>query len=547
MTAQRRADRLFRMRFNGSSRATAWLAAIFLFMASLNFLASSRAQGIDWAVRMGGLDIDTARNVSVDQNGNLRVMGPFRGTAEIFGTTLDAGAGTGAFVASLTPGGTLLWLRQMSATTDLFCNGMDVDGFGNTYVAIGYTGTLTIGNTTLTGGRSFIAKYDANGNFQWVRRYGFTASRVAVDGAGNAYVSGLLNAANTVDGVTLTPYATYDYYVAKFSTSGVMQWVRRRAGSHLGAVGQQSAGAATDAAGNNYLIGVMEGSVKFDDEAPFDVADPETFLVKTDPNGQRLWHQSFGGGIVSLTSNGSGFGNERGCAVDPDGNVCLVSNLRGTATIGATTLSNPNTVGLVFAKYSANGDPVWARQTVGANFNQARNIATDRHGNVYVSGRFTGTVAFGATQLIATGDSDLFITKLDANGSFLWAAQSSGTGEMAAIGVAVNDCGDVFLSGQFNMQKSLGANLIATGGSYDAFIARINAETLGLTLARSGGSGVFSWPASAAGCYRLQAAPALPAVAGWTDVQRTPARNGDRIEVSVDLGPDSQFFRLARP
>ena len=64
----------------------------------------------------------------------------------------------------------------------------------------------------------------------------------------------------------------------------------------------------------------------------------------------------------------------------------------------------------------------WAKQIGGSGIDLAQSITTDAKGNVYVTGGFANT------DLIAGNEYDIFIQKLEANGTLLWDKRMGGKG-----------------------------------------------------------------------------------------------------------------------
>jgi hypothetical protein len=65
-------------------------------------------------------------------------------------------------------------------------------------------------------------------------------------------------------------------------------------------------------------------------------------------------------------------------------------------------------------------------------------------------------------------------------------------------------------------------------------------------MTRSGQTLVFSWPAAATG-YHLESTATVGTGAAWTEVATPPVVIGDEQVVTVDIGAESQFFRLRKP
>src|SRR5687768_9377346 len=90
----------------------------------------------------------------------------------------------------------------------------------------------------------------------------------------------------------------------------------------------------------------------------------------------------------------------------------------------------------------------WARQTVngtGGDYGYA--VTTDAAGNVYTTGEFSGTADFDpgpAVVNFVASSSDIFISKLDANGNFVWVKSIGGSGPDAGASIITDPSGNVY-------------------------------------------------------------------------------------------------------
>ncbi|MCT7956699.1 Ig-like domain-containing protein [Laspinema palackyanum] len=126
----------------------------------------------------------------------------------------------------------------------------------------------------------------------------------------------------------------------------------------------------------------------------------------------------------------------------------------------------------------------WAKKMGGGSGDFSYNIKVDSSGNSYITGSFQGTVDFdpgaGTFNLTSTGGSDAFITKLDANGNFLWAKQLGGSGNEYGDTLIIDSSGNVYTTGSFQGTADFNPsaatfNLTSAGGS-DAFISKLDAS-----------------------------------------------------------------------
>lgn len=103
------------------------------------------------------------------------------------------------------------------------------------------------------------------------------------------------------------------------------------------------------------------------------------------------------------------------------------------------------------SKLDANGNFVWARRIGGYN---STSLNIDAAGNVYITGNFYFTQDFdpgpAVFNLVSAGDKDIFICKLDNNGNFIWAKNMGGADEEVSYAITVDASGNVFTTGYFS-------------------------------------------------------------------------------------------------
>ena len=151
--------------------------------------------------------------------------------------------------------------RSTAANINSGSNGRSiaVSADGSQYVTGVFQGTITLGAISLTagpgGGHLFLAKYSASGTVLWANKIdsgSFADGQVAVDAAGNAYLTGDFDSTITLGTTTLTTTTSGDTYLVKYNAQGAQQWARQG-----GAPGIYSGGIATDAAGNVLVAGTI--------------------------------------------------------------------------------------------------------------------------------------------------------------------------------------------------------------------------------------------------------------------------------------------------
>ena len=164
----------------------------------------------------------------------------------------------------------------------------------------------------------------------------------------------------------------------------------------------------------------------------------------------------------------------------------------GKAVFGSTTLTAVGDHDVFVAKLSSTGQVIWATAVGGPGYDAVNNLAVDGSGNVTIAGAFVGTATFGSVNLTAGGGNDGFIARLDGTGKVLWAAQAYSSANTVsqlelAQGLAVDDAGNTYVSGQFFGKATLGTFKLTANvhtGWRDSYVAKLDP------------SGKFVWASS---------------------------------------------------
>jgi hypothetical protein len=175
-----------------------------------------------WAVQVGSADIDRAMGVALDAAGNAYVAGITFGS---LGGEVNRGR-SDAFLAKVSPVGTLEWVRLLGTPLSEIGTSVAVDAAGNAFVA-GTTGGRLGGKVNGGHNDAFVAKFAPDGALFWVSLLGTTEEEygyaVAMDAAGFAYLAG-----QTGGTLGATSSGSRDAFVACLDgNTGATEWIRQ--------------------------------------------------------------------------------------------------------------------------------------------------------------------------------------------------------------------------------------------------------------------------------------------------------------------------------
>jgi hypothetical protein len=327
---------------------------------------------------------------------------------------------------------------------------------------------------------------------------------IAVDNAGNAYVTGITDSPNTTFPVTVGPDLTYnggetDTFVAKVHADGTaLLYVTYLGGNGI----DQGNGIAVDSNGNAYVTGITDSS-----QATFpEKGGPaltynggfDAFVAKINATGTNLVYAGYIGG-ASLDVGAD-------IAVDSGGNAYVTgTTVSPQATFpekgGPDLTYNGGEADAFVAKVRADGTTlIYAGYLGGNSRDQGNGVAVDTAGNAYVTGSTKSSQATfpekgGPDLTYNGGQADAFVAKVRADGTALiYAGYLGGSVREVGTDIAVDTAGNAYITGNTDSQTTFpvigGPDLTYNGGEADAFVAKINAAGTALVYTGYlGGSG----------------------------------------------------------
>jgi hypothetical protein len=414
-----------------------YLRTFFVITSTLLLSVQAFSQNYHWAKPFGNTNTDIGYSIAVDDSANVYTTGAFQ-------TTVDFNPGTDTF---------------------------NMTSFGSFDI--------------------FVCKYDKDGNFKWAQQYGSLLDdrgyALTVDGAGNVYVTGYFK--NTIDfdlgaGIlNLTAVGADDMFILKLTRGGAFVWAKQIGGSDV----ERGKSIVADHAGNVITTGFFNGSPDFDPGSTnflltSSASTSDIFISKLNMNGEFVWAKKFG--VTGLDEG-------HDVALDAAGNIYATGEYNGTVDFdpgpGTADLISVGVYDMYVVKLDPTGAYQWARSIGGDGYDVGKSIALDATGNVYTTGLFQDACDFdpgaGVFKLTADGgglEEDIFVSKLNPSGNFLWAKRMGKDLADRGASIAVDAGGNSYTTGIFtgavDFDPGTGTDVITSYGSSDAFICKLDAS-----------------------------------------------------------------------
>lgn len=253
------------------------------------FVVKYNSEGIaQWGKSIGGLKTgEQASGVAIDPSGNIFVTGIYTDTASFDGVTLNGNGGAEIFIVKYNPSGTLIWARSAGGAKADEGASIAVDGLGGVYVSGKFDSAATFGTTNIVGfgtADAYLAKYDTDGNFQWVRYGGGTGNdymnSIVIDKDKNILALGQFIGTATFGPYILTSIGLDDLFFLKCDPNGNLLWMKQSGGSDA----DKGNAIGTDPGGNAYGTGSFKVYAKFDADSLVSSGVEDVFVAKLGTN-----------------------------------------------------------------------------------------------------------------------------------------------------------------------------------------------------------------------------------------------------------------------
>ena len=474
----------------------------FYFLAIVILLGTiAKAQTFGWAEQFSGNNPNSGFSLARSPSGELIVGGTFEGAVDFDpgdGTfILTSFGGKDAFIAKTDIDGNLIWAKQFGGNEDDYVRNVYCDLEGNIFITGAFQGTSDMDpgdgtfNLTSFGGKDiFINELDEDGNFVWAGQFAGTldgtGTCIAVSPSGNIYFSGYFIGVFDFDPGAANYYltaASQAIYTGKLNSNHEIVWAKTMGGPLFDYCESMS----LDEEENIYTTGSFENVADFDpgDSAIYltSAGGNDIYVNKLNSDGEYVWAKQMSGPEDE-------FGE--GIVYDQVGNIYITGYFKSTVDFDPDTSSSYMTsvddYDVFIEKLDTDGNMLWARQIGGVDSQGGQAITLDNDNNVYCTGHFKGTADFDpgieTYEMTSFGDFDIFVEKLEENGTFVWSADMGGALFDRGLAIITDNQSNVFTTGWFagtaDFEPGDNSYYLTTSGEYNCFLSKLGTDILGV-------------------------------------------------------------------
>lgn len=434
--------------------------SLFLYLATNSF-----GQNLEWVQEETGAYSTLECATDIDTEGNLFTTNNFTGTIDVDPgvnvVNLTSSFGVDMSFRKINSLGAFVWAKHISGSGQGFIKDIKVDLNHNVFVCGSFTGTFdfdpssNVSNKTCSDiyGDAFLAKYDSNGDFLWVKTISGNqkdeTETIELDHLGSVYAY-----SSIFGNVDLNPDSGIvdtlgmngsGFAIQKFSNSGVLNWANSSPKLSNYTINNSQELIAVSKFRNTIELGSLSLTSN---------GLNDCFIAKMNEMG--LWETAMKlGGLSDDEIND--------VAVDAENNI-FISGYFENSLIWNDNLMNTvgtNSKDFFLAKLTNNFIGGWFNSYPKDDKTKIVALETDDNGNVLFAGQFKGNLDLGgySSELVNNSAvSNSFFGKLKNDGMMVWSNSFSSSGLNISIDLNIYSSNMAFISGKFTNETSFGLN-----------------------------------------------------------------------------------------
>jgi len=424
-----------------------------------------------WTHQLGGTGHDVTAGIIIDNENTLYIAGSFTGNI-LHGKEKNNSSGKNdLFVAAYRSEGKQKWIwtaggEQSDAITAL-CLLPD-----NTMAIAGKISSSTfIGNkkSDTEDQQLFVCKLDEKGKPDWLRTFVYTKTAALLflecDKEGNLFASGSFSDTLVIDGKQLVSNGKRDVFLISLTGNGGITEIKRLGGRY----DEMPSAMTVDTLGN-VIVG---GSFISDFQA-------DTLLLRTKKKeiNRNIFLLTYSPQLEVMkvqTYHSADYLDIRSVQIDRQNRLYMTGNFVREMAMESKVLHSKGQADIYLAQFSSAKEINWLKGFGSERMDYAGDLVVDRLNGAVLTGAINDTVRSDSVIIEFDGAySNAFVAQFSDKGKTLWAEQIPGMGTNMAYHTAVDQEGNLFLTGTFRNTIESGSSDIASFGSTDVFLAKFH-------------------------------------------------------------------------
>ena len=360
------------------------------------FVVKLNSSGVvQWVYTAGGTGRDRGRKIALDSEGGIFVVGYYQNTVDFGNGNTTSNGSFDSFILKLNSSGNIEWVNSYGSTGNDLGRDLVVDSNDNIFMLGTFRGTVTFDQYapsiyTSNDYDVFLIRLNKSGIWQSTWRTENTGSAdaraLAVDSNNVTYLTGSFSGTVTFGDNTYTAANSNDLFIHKIDTYNNTHSTYT---SNIDTT-QKAKGISVDSSGNIYATGTFQNTVNFGG-GNITTSDKDIYLLKLNSSLAFQWVKRF---AVDNGEAGTALGTA--VTVDEDGNVYSVGEIAGTFDLGGGTQALGSNEEAYIVKHDSSGTFQWSKTVggVGGFDNRVQDIVIDSNDFVITAGQITGNTDF---------------------------------------------------------------------------------------------------------------------------------------------------------
>ena len=372
------------------------------------FLAAFSPQGAHlWSRRFGSVSNDKVRDLAVDADGDIVLVGDFFFGLDFGGGILPSAGDKDAFAARLDAEGQHLWSASFGGGAYDAAYAVACDGSGDVILAGQFRGELDLGGGPLSAGDGqalFCARLDGFGAHLWSRCFGEYGEAwslsVAAQSSEGILLAGSFAGVIDFGGGLILSQGGQDAFLAALTPAGAQLWSRACGGPE----DQRAVAAAFAPDGGALIAGDFAGSIDLGGGPVASAGAKDLFLARYGSDGAHVWSRRFGDAQIQQAGD---------LAAGPSDLIALTGKVAGSVNFGGGALMSAGGADLALAMFDGAGEHRFGALYGDGGDQGGEGLDLDAAGGLVLSAMFGGELDLGGGPLIAGDGFDVAV------GSFL--------------------------------------------------------------------------------------------------------------------------------